>query len=43
MKLVRYVAHMGDWRGIFRDFVGKHKARKQLQDLGIDGSTRLTP
>jgi hypothetical protein len=30
MKLVRYVAHMGDWRGIFRDFVGKHKASRTL-------------
>jgi hypothetical protein len=27
----------GEWSGAYRDLVGERKAKKQLEDLGVDG------
>jgi hypothetical protein len=43
MKLARHVAHMGEKRNAYRDFVGKLKGRRPLerQGHGCDDTVRM--
>jgi hypothetical protein len=43
MKLVKYVAHMGDGEVYSGILWGNIRLGEHLQDLDIDGRIRLTP
>jgi hypothetical protein len=37
MRWAVHVVHIGDWRGVYRDLVGRLRERDHLEDLGVDG------